>query len=93
MPQVEKTDEIAWILGWTSIVAKPSADRSGTVITLRREDIQAALDQSAVATQVFDVLDGSAARPAPLTSEQEAAQRAKDAEREAQRLLDKSAGK
>ena len=91
MPQVEKADEIAWILGWTSITAKPSADRSGTVITLRREDIQAALDQSTVTTRVFDVLDGSTARPAPLTPEQAAEQRTRDAEREAQRLLDKHA--
>ena len=91
MPQVEKPDEIAWLLGWTRIVAKPSADRSGTVITLAREDIQATLDQSTVTTRVFDVLDGSSARPAPLTPEQAAQQRAKDAEREAQRLLEQSA--
>lgn len=89
MPQVEKDHEIAWILGWTSIVARPSADRSGTVITLRREDIQAAIDQSTVTTRVFDVLDGSAARPAPPSPEQAARERAADAEREAQRLLAK----
>lgn len=87
-PQIETPDAITWILGWTAITATPSADGTGTVLALRREDIQSQLDQRSVEARVFDVLDGAGATPAPTPADQ-AAQREQDAKREAERVLAK----
>jgi hypothetical protein len=81
-PQLETPAMITWILGWTRITATPGADGAGTVLTLVREDVQAALDQDTVSRRVFGVLDA----PAPAVATPES--RKADAEQEAQRLLD-----
>lgn len=79
-PQLESQKALTWVLGWTSITATPGTDGVGTVLTLVREDVQAALDQDTVSRKVFGVLD---APPPAATPES----RARDAAREAERLL------
>ncbi|MBA3684945.1 MAG: hypothetical protein H0W72_06860 [Planctomycetes bacterium] len=81
MPQQESAEEIQWILGWTAITAKPAADGAGTVITLRREDIKASLDDAKVKSRVFGLLD------AEDTPDQAAKRRKQEIEREAERAV------
>jgi hypothetical protein len=62
IPQQEDPTSLTWIMGWTRITAKPEAD--GIVLSLVREDVQAQLARSQVATDVFGVLDGPKESPA-----------------------------
>ncbi len=80
MPQLETADEVLWILGWTAISARPAADGSGTVITLRREDIKASLDQAKVKRGVFGLLDPEE------TPDQAAKRRKLEIDREVERV-------
>jgi hypothetical protein len=61
VPHIEDATSLTWILGWTRIVATPSAD--GISINLMREDVQAQLSRTQVSTDVFGVLDGPAQTP------------------------------
>lgn len=72
---------LLWVVGWTEVAARPWSPQaggaaSGIRITITRADISAKLDQRVIERQVFDVLEGGgAAKPAPATPEQQAADR------------------
>jgi len=78
VPHQEEPNTLTWILGWTRIVATPTTD--GMMINLVREDVQAQLSRTQVATDVFGVLDGPVE-----TAEQAEMRRNKAIEQEANR--------
>jgi hypothetical protein len=81
VPQLEDANALTWIIGWTRITATPDADRSGIVVALVREDIQANLDRTQVSAEVFGVLDG----PVQETKEQAESRKAKEIKQELDR--------
>ncbi len=58
IPQLEEVAGLTWVIGWTKIVASPSAEGDGVRITFLREDIEQRLNQARVQSGVFGVLDG-----------------------------------
>lgn len=85
-PQIDAKDEagattsLTWILGWTSIVARPA--NGGIALTLTREDLQERLARRQVGASVFDVLEGPGIAPEPVTPEVESERRASEAEKD-----------
>jgi len=58
IPQLEEIAGLTWVIGWTKIVASPSAEGDGVRLTFLREDIEQRLNQARVQSGVFGVLDG-----------------------------------
>ncbi len=56
MPVTETEGNLTWVLGWTRIIASPSAD--GIKLDLLREDIQAKQSAAQVRGRVFNLLEG-----------------------------------
>ena len=56
LPLTETDGTLTWVLGWTRIIASPSAD--GVKLDLLREDIQAKQSASQVRGRVFNLLEG-----------------------------------